>query len=413
MGSLMNKFPSFYTRADILKEKGEKVEALQQFYKVRKYAVELGEQTEVNASDNSIGEILYEQGQYDQALSIFENLFGRYSADSDAADTDLSRIHESLYRTYDAISQYDQALFHFKAFSDLKDSAFNVETDRAMTELRTQYETEKKETQIQQLEEEKGQQQMIIFLGIGGLILVGIFSLFLYRVSQERKRTNELLEEQKKEIEQKSNQNELLLKEIHHRVKNNLQTISSLLFLQSAHIEDESIREAVAEGQHRVEAMALIHQKLYQRENLAAIEMKDYLQNLSQTLIGTFWMLEDRVKLIVDMPELELDVNTAVPIGLIVNELLTNSLKYAFPENASGNIHLSLLSVSKDELILTVKDDGVGLTKGEKGTAFGSQLVQQLTIQLGGKIVIDSSNGYSTQIVFSSFQVLGMTTTNI
>ncbi len=140
---------------------------------------------------------------------------------------------------------------------------------------------------------------------MGLALLLALIAFSFYRNARTRKQAHALLSAPKAEIEAKSRQNELLLKEIHHRVKNNLQTISSLLYLQSA----------------------LIHQKLYQRDNLTTIEMKGYLADLGQSLIQTFDADPERLRFTLDMPELELDVDTAVTLGLITNELITNSLK--------------------------------------------------------------------------------------
>ncbi len=144
--------------------------------------------------------------------------------------------------------------------------------------------------------------------------------------------------------------------------------------------------------------MALIHQKLYQRDNLAAIEMRDYLQNLVQSLIDTFDANPDRIRFTLDMPELELDVDTAVPLGLIVNELITNSLKYAFPEGREGVISVSLQK-SGTGLELFVGDDGVGKAITASGTSFGSQLINLLTLQLGGRMEQGQEAGYWTRVV--------------
>lgn len=223
--------------------------------------------------------------------------------------------------------------------------------------------------------------------------------------------TNETLTQQKNEIEgqkdviEKQNQkNELLLKEIHHRVKNNLQTISSLLNLQSAHIEDDSVKEVVQAGQHRVKSMALIHQKLYQRENLAGIEMQDYLQTLGDSLFDTFGVDREWITFEVQMPEVELDVDTAVPIGLIVNELITNSLKYAFPSGRAGVITVSLNRKEDNKLSLLVKDNGIGKQDDEgasSGTSFGSRLIHLLSLQLNGKLSADYAKGTAVQLLFN------------
>ncbi len=312
-----------------------------------------------------------------------------------------------LYRIYKSQNQTGQALEMHELYIQMRDSLNSEENQRAT--FRYEYQRKaladslanEQDKVLAQLEYENQlgrQRQQLGFVGGAGLLLA-ILAVVLYHSNQRRQRTNKLLSEQKTEIEAKSNQNELLLKEIHHRVKNNLQTISSLLYLQSAHIKDAEVKRAVSAGQHRVESMALIHQKLYQRENLAAIEMKDYLSNLGRSLLNTFGYKPERIQLNIDMDELELDVDTAVPLGLIVNELITNSLKYAFPEGRTGTIRISMHRLADSRLQLTVADDGVGNLNQESGTSFGSQLIQLLTVQIGGKIEQGSEDGYWTRIV--------------
>jgi two-component sensor histidine kinase len=149
--------------------------------------------------------------------------------------------------------------------------------------------------------------------------------------------------------------------------------------------------------------MALIHQKLYQGENLAAVNMKDYLETLSQSTLQTFGALAQRVQLHLPMEEIELDVDTAIPIGLITNELLTNSLKYAFPDHRTGTIEVSLTRQPDHQLRLQVADDGVGSTPkaAPQGTGFGTRLVQLLTLQLGGQLQQQTSPGTSTTVQFA------------
>ncbi len=199
----------------------------------------------------------------------------------------------------------------------------------------------------------------------------------------------------------KNRQNELLMKEIHHRVKNNLEMVKSLIALQCAQMEDSTSKDAMLESQNRVQSMGIIHQKLYQGENLGSIEMKDYFVNLSEGILDAF-DAEEKVKIECAMESLELDIDTAVPIGLIVNELLTNSLKYAFPEKSKGMVQISLSQPDPGILTLTVSDNGVGKIKGQKplGTGFGSQLVDLLTRQLNGEMTEISETGTSTKFRF-------------
>ncbi len=339
--------------------------------------------------------VVYAKKSYDISLKI-------------GALSNLSSASEVLYLAYKATGETAKALDMYENYITYRDSMVNEENTRAIFQQQMQYDYEKKEAATRAEQEKKdalaqaelGRRNLQRNASLSGLGLVAILAGVLFVSGRRRRKTNELLSLQKGEIELKSNQNELLLKEIHHRVKNNLQTISSLLYLQSAHIEDADVREAVAAGQHRVESMALIHQKLYQRDNLAAIEMKDYLSNLVRSLIDTFDADPNRIKFNLEMPELELDVDTAVPLGLIVNELITNALKYAFPNGRAGEITVSLKQ-DGEQMELLVADNGVGAANVKVGTAFGSQLVRLLTMQLGGKLESGVEGGYWTRVVIS------------
>jgi two-component sensor histidine kinase len=201
----------------------------------------------------------------------------------------------------------------------------------------------------------------------------------------------------------KNQENELLLKEIHHRVKNNLQTVSSLLSLQSESISDKSAFDAVQESKNRVASMALLHQKLYQGENLAAIEMRDYFETIGSTIIDSFGKKAENIALDIDMSEIELDVDTAVPIGLITNELITNSIKHAFPDQEKGQIRITLQQDENGLLKLLIADNGrpaAGEAVSKKDSGFGSLLIQLLTTQLGGTLKTSTEKGTSTVIRF-------------
>ena len=205
------------------------------------------------------------------------------------------------------------------------------------------------------------------------------------------------------ELDIKNKQDVLLLKEIHHRVKNNLEMVKSLIALQSAQLEDPASKEAMLASQNRVQSMGIIHQKLYQGDNLGSIEMKDYFINLSEGILDAF-KADEKVKIKCAMDNLELDVDTAIPIGLIVNELLTNALKYAFPKDKKGDIEISLVQSTPEILTLKVVDNGIGKIKGQapKGTGFGTQLVELLTQQLNGKMTETINEGTS---IFFQFKL--------
>ena len=190
----------------------------------------------------------------------------------------------------------------------------------------------------------------------------------------------------------KNAENELLLKEIHHRVKNNLEIVSGLLALQSSQIDDQDTKDAMQESQNRVNSIGIVHQKLYQGTNLGTVEMKDYVLNLSESILDSFGAT-GKVNLELAMENLDLDIDTAVPLGLIINELITNAVKYAFPNNKNGKLIIKLEKQKDNILHLMVSDNGVGKSGITQGTGFGGQLISLLTNQLNGTMTEENQNG--------------------
>lgn len=198
------------------------------------------------------------------------------------------------------------------------------------------------------------------------------------------------------------NEKETLLKEIHHRVKNNLQIISSLLRLQSRRIDNRQTIELVSESQNRVKSMALVHEQLYQSSNLAEVNLQKYIQTLTSNLLSSYSINSHRINLAIDVEPISLGVDLAIPCGLIINELISNCLKYAFPKGRVGKINVNLHSGENNCFILIIKDNGVGLpAKLQPHTAntLGLQLVHRLTRQLGGEIRINRDQGTEFQII--------------
>ena len=209
----------------------------------------------------------------------------------------------------------------------------------------------------------------------------------------ERRRAEERLEVSLKE-------KELLLKEIHHRVKNNLQIVSSLLSLQIVSATNEGTSASLKESQNRIRSMALIHEKLYQSSDLAVIDFREYVRSLIVSLARSY-VLNPALKFEVDIEDVSFDIDTAIPCGLIINELISNCLKYAFPGGAAGNIRVALRR-SDTLYSLTVSDDGVGLPPGfdfQNTVSLGLQLVITLTGQLNG--TIEHPEGKGTTFVIS------------
>ncbi|MBI5460502.1 PAS domain S-box protein [Methanobacterium sp.] len=199
---------------------------------------------------------------------------------------------------------------------------------------------------------------------------------------------------------------EVLLKEIHHRVKNNMQIISSLLNLQTHHVHDDKIAvDVLKESQNRVKSMAMIHEKLYQSKDFTNIQFDDYIERLISELFYSYNIRKDRVKPSIEVEEVRLNIETAVPCGLIISELVSNCLKHAFPEG-EGELNLSLKIVD-DKYELIISDNGIGFPKElnfENTESLGLQLVNSLVKQIDGNIKLDKSHGTKFTIIFKELE---------
>src|SRR5262245_8446406 len=198
---------------------------------------------------------------------------------------------------------------------------------------------------------------------------------------------------------------EVLLKEIHHRVKNNLQVVSSLLGLQSRTIADPTTRKMFLESQNRVHSMALINESLYQSENLSKINFPAYIDQLASHLFRSYGADPSRIRIDASIGDLRLPIDTAVPCGLIVNELVSNSLKYAFPGGRSGRIRIAMHQKEQGWISLEVSDDGIGLPEGTdlaSRTSLRLRLVRTLADQLGASVQIGAGPGAHITLTFQS-----------
>ncbi len=208
--------------------------------------------------------------------------------------------------------------------------------------------------------------------------------------------------EMERELEKTLKEKDFLMKEIYHRTKNNLMIISSLLNLQSSYIKDEHARDIFKESQSRAKSMALIHEKLYRSEDLKHLDLKEFVETLSNDLYHTYTVDKNRIKLVLDVEEVKLDFEITIPLGLILNELLTNSLKHAFPNGRKGDIKIGLHKIDA-KYKLSVYDNGVGFPESldyHKTKSLGMLIINSLTDQIGGEIVLDRSKGAKFTIIF-------------
>lgn len=246
------------------------------------------------------------------------------------------------------------------------------------------------------------------------IVLIGFVGLLFNQYNIKRKTNRQLLARQK-EIDEKNKalqrlveEKEWLLKEIHHRVKNNLQTVVSLLESQSAYLQNDALL-AIQDSQNRIHAMSLIHQKLYQSDSVASIDMSSYLPELINYLKESF-SVKQQIRFQLNISPIQMDVSQAIPVGLILNEAITNSIKYAFPvPGAYNNIAINMSAEPGNRVQLTIKDNGIGLpgTAGEKQfSGLGLKLMRGLTEDLEGNFSISSDNGTSISVNFMANTIL-------
>jgi two-component system, sensor histidine kinase PdtaS len=363
-----------------------------------------------------------------QVIAAYENSTGQYPAAQKSA-RELVRIghvlnlmalqtdgYRELATADSALGNYKGAMGEYQQYIRLRDSLSDANNTKQIESLNLQYQTEKKDKDISSLNHQ--QQLSIIALHqasltrnfvISGAILLLILlavSINRYRLKQ---RTNKKLELQQLEIGEQNislrhlvKEKDWLVKEVHHRVKNNLQIVMSLLNSQSAFIDNEHALTAIHESQHRVHAMSLIHQKLYNSENTATIDMVLYIRELVSYLQESF-NTGQRIRFELDITPLELDAIQAVPVGLILNEAITNSIKYAFPDNRKGTIGIELSKDSPTHYFLCIADNGVGMPAqfvNKKQGSLGMSLMAGLSADLDGTFVIETNGGTVIKIAF-------------
>ena len=326
-----------------------------------------------------------------------------------------------LFRLDSAQGHYLAAMKHQQHYQALHDSIFTEKKSQQIASLQIQYDTRKKEQDlvlltkqslVQQanLRQREGQRNALL-AGVAMLALLLGLGYNRYRLKQ---RSNQLLEARQEEIDHKNAvletmvlEKEWLLKEIHHRVKNNLQVVVSLLNSQARHLSNESALAAINESQHRVQAMALIHQKLYQSEQVSRIAMPPYINELIVYLRDSYDLAQP-ITFELAIEPIELDVTLAVPLGLIINEAITNALKYAFPRGRAGCIRLLLQRQAAATYQLTIEDDGIGLPPNygpENTRSLGMTLMHGFSRQLGGKLTLHNDHGLKILLVFGEPQL--------
>ncbi len=390
-------------------ELNELEKSRQQFLNSLELFERLGDKIRSNGSILRLAEIDLRLGNTTTALANAEMALANFLELHSM--TRIARAYNIISDIHKAGRDFEKALEYRLLYEKMRDSVDNEETESRIAELEEKYQSEVKDRKLKQamseidmreLVHQKQQNQRYALIGLVGFILVILAMVF--RQYGIKKKNNEALQDKNALIEKSLKEKEVLLREIHHRVKNNLQFISSLLNLQARHVKDKDALATLIEGKNRVQSMALVHQKLYQEENLKGVQMKEYMGHLVESLVHSLKVDKTKIEYQVNVEPMYLDIDTAMPIGIIFNELITNAFKYAFEGQSHGKLEV-VLRKTEEHLELIVADNGVGLPADfgqDTEKSFGYQLINSLATKLKATVKTDSTQG--TRVVLSISQ---------
>ncbi len=328
--------------------------------------------------------------------------------------------YEILSEAYAKSGNESLAYIHLRKYADLRDSLINEDRTSRIAEMQTKYESEKKDKRIVEVELKNQQEKSLriqrekealerqkifnyVLISLFALLIILIIIVYAYRIKQ---RNNRLLHERNAAIQENLTQKETMIGEIHHRVKNNLQLITSILDLQARSLEDKEAIKAINDSQHRVQTMAIIHQKLYQQDTIYGISMREYLGSISEAIVNSSLDRTKKIEFQFNIDDIHLHIDSSIPIGLILTEIITNSIKYAFPEIAKGTITITL-SEKNGALHLTVADNGVGMqnaTTTSNSTSFGLKMIKSLARQLKAEWNVTTENGTKFEFIITNYK---------
>lgn len=357
----------------------------------------VGDLCELPLCYNKIAAVYWEQDKY----SLAEQIIEKSLSISDSCDIDQYRLlsNITLFEYYKYKEDYKGALGLVEKINTLKTSIYSEQQVHALHRLEMKYEVELTQKENQNLkisakiEADDNHFQRIIFISsILALLFLLTLGFFMLRV---RNKKNTLLSDQLQKIEIQNKEREALLKEIHHRVKNNLQVITSLLHLQAHQNSDQKVHNLFKKSQYRINTMAMVHEMLYQSGDLSKVPLKAYLEELTHSLIRSIKGEEETVLTHFEIPEnIHLGLDTAIPLGLLSNEIITNSLLHGIPKGEKGKIYIRIEEKESGTFSLSIGDNGIGCPKDltlKNVQTLGLSLVRKLIRQLSGSIAKDSS----------------------
>ena len=343
---------------------------------------------------SALSNLYVESGQYNKAIERGRTLL--YLAGLYRSKIHLRNAYKVLSETAEKKGQADSALQYYKMYKHWNDSIFNENRERtiANTESRMKQTLQAKENE--QLKSTNTRLRNTNLLAAAATCILLLAALVIVRTNRKIKQKNQTLETQKQLIEKQSAEKDILLREIHHRVKNNLQVVSSLLNLQAASITDKKAIDALMASQKRVKAISLIHQNLYGFENLSTISFTSYVQELFNDLRQLY--SKENIDLIcnTDNEHLAFDIERSVPLGLILNEAITNAFKHAFEGREDGTISVFAIVTREEMLAIKIVDNGIGLPisfENNYSASLGFRIIRELTRQLKGTVTYEVDHG--------------------
>jgi two-component sensor histidine kinase len=363
-----------------------------------------------------LGQLYVEAGQFAKAkpylYKTLEQIDNTYSIRT------LGHLHYCLFLADSATGDYISAIRHLIKNKRYDDTLMKQSKVEAIEKYKTQFETAKKEDSLRQqaqhislLQQRNDLQQtnlqqadFIKKITIAGTVIALVVIVFLYYQFRRNQRSNKIILQKNKELADMLAEKEWWLKEVHHRVKNNLQTIISLLESQAMYLDKDAL-QAIEKSQHRIYAMSLIHQKLYQDEEVKSIDMSVYLDEFIGYLKGSFDL--DKIAFTVKVDRVHLNLSQAIPVALIINEAITNSIKYAFPGTTDATISVSMYETD-DIVHLAIADNGRGFVPNEEmeSKSLGIQLIKGLSKEIRGKLSIDGKRGTRITVDFRKDKIL-------
>lgn len=317
-------------------------------------------------------------------------------------DRNIKKTCSVRYMIYKQLKQYDSALVYLEKVNEYTNIKNEKDKSTEIKKITEQYENKKKAEIISSQKIKTKRQGIIIITSIVFLsILIAVLTL-LYRVNRKLKTSKTKIETQASELERSLEQKELLLAEIHHRVKNNLQTIIGMLEFQNSFAQDKTIAQITLETQNRVQSLAILHDKVYVKDGGHLIDFNPFLKDIINLFVKSHSFSEREVIFKVDADSVSLNVDQSIPLGLILVELITNSYKYAFNEMKEGLISISISRQTNHfSYLLQYKDNGVGIKNDKKeNKGMGYQIITGLVNQLKGEISHSDKNGIDIKIHF-------------